>query len=59
MSDTFNAADYLVTRHVAEGRGDAPRCSRRTTLTYAELDDRVGVVGGRRCAASGCAATTG
>ena len=22
MTDEFNAADYLVSRHVAEGRGD-------------------------------------
>jgi benzoate-CoA ligase family protein len=40
----FNAADYLVTRHVSEGRGDRTAVVASETLTYAELDRRVGVV---------------
>ncbi len=44
MSDTFNAADYLVTRHVAGGDGDRTAVLASETLTYGELDRRVGVV---------------
>ncbi len=40
----FNAADYLVSRHVAEGRGGRTAVIASETLTYADLDDRVGVV---------------
>ena len=52
---TFNAADYLVSRHLAEGRGDRVAVVASETLTYAELDARVEAVaaglrtlGGRR-----------
>ena len=41
-STTFNAADYLVDRHVREGRGDRPAVvGPSRTLTYAELADEV------------------
>ncbi|HEV2784375.1 MAG TPA: benzoate-CoA ligase family protein [Actinophytocola sp.] len=40
--DSFNAADYLVHRHLREGNGErvAVRCADRT-LTYAQLADEV------------------
>ncbi len=41
---TFNAAEYLVTRHVTRGSGDRTAVVASETLTYAELDDRVAVV---------------
>jgi benzoate-CoA ligase family protein len=41
---TFNAAEHLVSRHVAEGRGDRTAVLASETLTYAELDDRVQAV---------------
>ncbi|MGZ4469412.1 MAG: AMP-binding protein, partial [Nocardioidaceae bacterium] len=44
MSGPFNAADYLVRRHVTEGRGDRTAVCAPETLTYAELDRRVGDV---------------
>ncbi|NUR05395.1 MAG: benzoate-CoA ligase family protein [Nocardioidaceae bacterium] len=40
----FNAADYLVSRHVAEGRGDRTAVVASETLSYADLDERVGAV---------------
>jgi benzoate-CoA ligase family protein len=40
----FNAADYLVSRRIAEGRGDRTAVIASETLTYADLDERVGVV---------------
>ncbi|CAN5609213.1 benzoate-CoA ligase family protein [soil metagenome] len=40
----FNAADYLLTRHVRAGDGDRTAVLASETLTYAELDDRVSVV---------------
>ncbi len=40
----FNAADYLLSRHVAEGRGDRTAVLASETLSYAELDDRVSLV---------------
>ena len=42
----FNAADYLVSRHVAAGDGDRTAVLASETLTYAELDERVGIVAG-------------
>jgi benzoate-CoA ligase family protein len=42
--DGFNAAEYLVTRHVSGGSGDRTAVLASETLTYAELDDRVSVV---------------
>ncbi len=44
-SEPFNAATWLVTRHVGAGRGDvlAVRAPSES-LTYAELDARVGQV---------------
>jgi acyl-CoA synthetase (AMP-forming)/AMP-acid ligase II len=44
MADTFNAAEYLVTRHVAAGAGGRTAVLASETLTYADLDERVGVV---------------
>jgi benzoate-CoA ligase family protein len=44
MNDAFNAADYLVSRHVAAGDGDRTAVLASEVLTYAELDRRVGVV---------------
>ena len=39
MSDAGNAADYFVTRHLREGRGDRIAFADPwRTLTYAELD---------------------
>jgi benzoate-CoA ligase family protein len=38
MTDYFNAAEYLLGRHVAEGRGEHTAAVGTTTLTYAELD---------------------
>src|SRR4051794_18737671 len=41
----FNAATYLVGRHVAGGDGERPAVTgSRETLTYAELDERTGDV---------------
>jgi len=40
----FNAADYLVSRHLAAGDGDRTAVLASETLTYAELDQRVSVV---------------
>jgi benzoate-CoA ligase family protein len=40
----FNAAEYLVSRHVAAGDGDRTAVLASETLTYSELDRRVGVV---------------
>jgi benzoate-CoA ligase family protein len=42
----FNAADYLVTRQVAAGEGGRTAVLASETLTYAELDERVGIVAG-------------
>jgi len=43
--DGFNAATYLVGRHVAGGDGDRPAVTgSRETLTYAQLDERTGDV---------------
>ncbi|WP_155342531.1 benzoate-CoA ligase family protein [Acrocarpospora pleiomorpha] len=39
MSDHFNAAQFLVGRHVEEGRGERVAVRGTQTLTYAELDD--------------------
>ena len=44
MADTFNAAEYLVSRHVSSGSGDRTAVLASETLTYADLDERVGVV---------------
>lgn len=46
MSETFNAADYLVHRHLADGAGSrtAVRCG-ASVLTYADLSDQVRQVG--------------
>jgi len=44
MADTFNAAEYLVTRHVAAGAGGRTAVLASEILTYADLDERVGVV---------------
>ncbi|MET7328208.1 benzoate-CoA ligase family protein [Nonomuraea sp. NPDC005650] len=38
----FNAGDWLVHRHVREGRGDRVAVRGEATLTYAELSDLVG-----------------
>ena len=40
----FNAAEYLVSRQVAAGRGEHPAVIASETLTYAELDERVQAV---------------
>ena len=40
----FNAAEYLVTRHVEQGDGDRTAVLASETLTYAGLDERVAVV---------------
>ena len=44
MAESFNAAEYLVSRHVASGAGDRTAVVASETLTYADLDERVGVV---------------
>ncbi len=45
ISAGFNAATYLLGRHVAEGNGGrAAVTGSRESLTYAELDERVGDV---------------
>ncbi|MGH3497418.1 MAG: benzoate-CoA ligase family protein [Nocardioidaceae bacterium] len=44
MNDAFNAADYLVTRHVTGGDGDRTAVLASETLTYAQLDLRIGLV---------------
>ncbi len=41
---TFNAATYLLTRHCEQGDGDRTAVVASETLSYAELDARVGVV---------------
>ncbi|MCU1681382.1 MAG: badA [Amycolatopsis sp.] len=42
LPSTFNAADFLVDRHVREGRGErVAAVSARRTLTYAELSAEV------------------
>ena len=45
-TEGFNAADYLVSRHVAAGEGERTAVLASETLTYAELDERVGIVAG-------------
>src|SRR6478672_6502470 len=45
-TEGFNAADYLVSRHVAAGDGERTAVLASETLTYAELDERVGSVAG-------------
>src|SRR6478672_11626893 len=45
-TEGFNAADYLVSRHVAAGDGERTAVLASETLTYAELDERAGVVAG-------------
>ncbi len=40
----FNAATYLLGRHLEEGRADHPAVRGTTTATYAELDELVGDV---------------
>ena len=44
MGEFFNATDFLVARHVTEGRGDRVAVRGSTTLTYAELDELNGRV---------------
>ncbi len=44
LEGTFNAAAYLVDRHCASGAGDRVAVRGTETLTYAELDRRVGDV---------------
>ncbi len=44
MAESFNAAEYLVSRHVASGSGDRTAVVASESLTYADLDERVGVV---------------
>lgn len=40
MADTFNAADYLVLKHLADGRGDHPAVvAAGSELSYLELAD--------------------
>jgi benzoate-CoA ligase family protein len=41
MADIFNAASYLVSRHVAAGRAGAIAVRGSQTLTYGELDQRI------------------
>ena len=41
----FNAATYLLSRHVEQGRGDHPAVRGTTTVTYAELDELAADVG--------------
>lgn len=42
MTDPFNAADFLLTRHIEEGRGDRTAVVGSTgSLTYSELDELV------------------
>ncbi len=43
-NETFNAAEYLVSRHVGAGAGGRTAVVASETLTYAELDERVAVV---------------
>ncbi len=43
-TETFNAAEYLVSRHVGAGSGDRTAVIASETLSYAELDERVAVV---------------
>lgn len=43
-NETFNAAEYLVSRHVGAGSGGRTAVVASETLTYAELDERVAVV---------------
>lgn len=45
-ADSFNAADYLVTRRVAAGEGDRIAAIGTTTITYAGLDELIGNVAG-------------
>src|SRR4029077_19676356 len=40
----FNAATYLLGRHLDQGRADHPAVRGTTTATYAELDELVGDV---------------
>jgi benzoate-CoA ligase family protein len=44
MADLFNAAELLLSRHVAAGNGARVAAIGTTTLTYAELDRLVGDV---------------
>ena len=44
MAESFNAAEYLVSRHVASGAGGRTAVVASETFTYADLDERVGVV---------------
>jgi acyl-coenzyme A synthetase/AMP-(fatty) acid ligase len=46
IPDSFNVADYLVSRHVREGRGDRTALIRAEgSLTYTELDALVNGAG--------------
>jgi benzoate-CoA ligase family protein len=44
MADLFNAADYLVTRNLEQGRGGHDAVRGTQTLTYAQLDELCGDV---------------
>jgi benzoate-CoA ligase family protein len=44
MSELFNAAEYLVSRHRRSGAGNRTAVLASETLTYAELDERVALV---------------
>lgn len=44
MAEIFNAAEYLVTRHLADGRADHVAVVGDSPLTYAELDGLIGNV---------------
>jgi benzoate-CoA ligase family protein len=46
MAEMFNAAEYLVSRHVTAGSGDRTAVVASESLSYADLDERVGVVAG-------------
>ena len=45
-ADMFNAASYLVSRHVAEGRGDRTAVVGSPSLTYADHDRQTATVAG-------------
>jgi len=44
MADLFNAAHYLVTRNLQQGRGDHDAVRGTDTLTYSQLDELCGDV---------------
>ena len=46
VTEGFNAADYLVSRHCAEGRGDRQAVVAPEPLSYADVEERIGTVAG-------------